>query len=373
MPRTDAQKEASRLNGCKGRGPATPEGRSRSRANALKHGLTATVVIPGEDADAVQGLADDLHRQLNPATELGGRIVDLIARHATCLGRCHRAVDARTAYNVRHAQESFDDARFDAAQALYDALETDPVASVRRLSRTVEGVDCLARGWRLVLGALLDGAPQEWYRHHVRRIDALQGRVPGEFPVARPTALALAVGGAFQDLEDADGAGLDPTERRYWAKTELMNWVLTEMERLEALRDALAADPVLALDRAEAGERALFDPSAEAERLRRYAGRAERGIYQALREYRRVEAEAAATPDEEATCDAPGSFCPEAPGADPAPESEPPVEAEPLAAVAPGAGLVAKGSAAFGFEPVARPVAAVAPSPRPAAAGPRAG
>jgi hypothetical protein len=356
-----------------GRGPVTTEGRSRSRANALKHGLTATVVIPIEDADAVHDLADDLHRRLNPATELGGRFVDLIARHAACLDRCHRAEDARLAYNVRHAEEAFDDSRFDEAQALYAALETDPVASVRRLSRTAEGVDCLARGWRLVLGALLDGAPQEWYRHHVRRIDALQGRVPGEFPVARPTALALAVGGAFQDLDETDGAGLDPTARRYWAKTELMNWILTEMERLEALRAELAADPVLALDRAEAGERALFDPSAEAERLRRYAGRAERGIYQALREYRLVEAEAAATPDEEATCEAPGSFCPEAPGAELAPEPSPVVGSEPPTAVAPGAGSVAKGSAAFGCDPPAGPVAAVAPAPRPAAAVPRAG
>ena len=73
------------------------------------------------------------------------------------------------------------------------------VAPVRWLDENLPG------GWGVVLGQLLDGAPEAWYRRHVDRIDALQGRTPGEFPAARATALALAVGGQFTDLAEQDG------------------------------------------------------------------------------------------------------------------------------------------------------------------------
>jgi hypothetical protein len=232
-----------------------------------------------------------------------------------------------------------------------------------------------------VLGELLDGAPEQWYRRHVARIDALQGRGPGEFPAARATALALAVGGDFSDLDEQDGAGLGRDDRKQWAKAELTEWVLCEIERLEALRAELAADPVVALDRAEARERALFDPSPEAARARRYEADTERGIFRTLAEFRRVEAEAAVTPGDDEGCEAPGSFRqgaePAAQEAEPPAEPSSPVKAEapvpPAAAVPVGAGQNVSGSAAFVFDPPAAPVASAPPAPRPAAAGPRTG
>lgn len=129
--------EAARLNGRKGRGPRTPEGKRRSARNALKHGLTAQAfaLLPGEDARAYQELLDGLARRYRPKDELAAHLVQ---RLASVMWRQQRAdrleAEVLTQLEQRHdssyiggyvpsSPHAWDAARFSAVQRQQARLE----------------------------------------------------------------------------------------------------------------------------------------------------------------------------------------------------------------------------------------------------------
>ncbi len=68
---TDKQTEANRLNAQKSTGPRTAAGKQRSRLNALKHGLRASMpVLPGEDPEELENLRESLREACQPADAL---------------------------------------------------------------------------------------------------------------------------------------------------------------------------------------------------------------------------------------------------------------------------------------------------------------
>jgi hypothetical protein len=78
---TPAQITANRANAQKSTGPISPEGKSASRFNALKHGLdAASVIIPGEDPAAYDALAADYRAEWDPATPSDNFHVDTMIR-----------------------------------------------------------------------------------------------------------------------------------------------------------------------------------------------------------------------------------------------------------------------------------------------------
>ncbi len=76
-------------------------------------------------------------------------------------------------------------------------------------------------------------------------------------------------------------------------KAALFERIDVEIAALKTHRETLDFETI-AIDRAEAGSRALFDASKSACLARRYEAEADRGFYKALKELRKVEAESAA-------------------------------------------------------------------------------
>src|SRR5262249_32747453 len=94
----------NRQNGQKSRGPRSPQGKARSRFNALKHGLKAkTVVLPGEDAQEYQGRLEAWIADLQPRHDVELPLVERAVTITWQLDRAERAEAARLASLIRAA------------------------------------------------------------------------------------------------------------------------------------------------------------------------------------------------------------------------------------------------------------------------------
>ena len=134
------QIEANRRNALKSTGPTTPEGKRRSRCNALRHGLTAETVIAAlEDSDDYQAfeaaVISDYDAELAVEREL-------VLRLASVLWRLRRATGIET--------------------ALFESVTENSRRHEHRLSRENLGEAAdLAERRRLFLGAVKESDAAE--------------------------------------------------------------------------------------------------------------------------------------------------------------------------------------------------------------------
>jgi hypothetical protein len=319
MPCSQAQLEANRRNArLHSTGPRTAEGKAISRRNSLKHGLTgAGVVLPTDDEAEVARRFEALEAELAPKSELARMLVNRVATLSLRMEHCAEHEAKNSAFRMRHAVEAFDDQRLAEVEKTLSWIATEPATAARRLRATPEGIDSLVADLERLRAGLAHPEGVRWDWTHCEHFHHLTGRRRLEVPVTRPRALSEAIEGNFRHLESADGAGLSDLERRCWAAGALVKMIGEEIEALKALRATLDHETI-ALDRAEAPHRAMFDTSPSATLLRKYEAAAERGFFRALRELREVQAETPEPPnlpaDPEVTEES-GSFLP----ADPAP------------------------------------------------------
>jgi hypothetical protein len=324
MATSDARTAANIANAKLSTGPKTEEGKERSRRNSLKHGLTgAGVVLPEEDVIEVSRRFDVLEEELAPANMMALILVQRIAMLSIRLERCVKQEASQIGEAMRAAPGHFDDRRMAEVEKMIDWIASEPATNARRLRLTPEGVDRLIKAW-LDLGEDLNlDSLSRWGYGQWQRLENLNGRRTEDFPVSRDGALCKMIWGDAEYLAPGEVDGLDDAARREWARYRLRERIASKVAELRALRETFDFEAI-AVDRAESGIRAMFDPSPEATLARKYEASAERGMYRALKELREVQNEAAEQPApvvttaEEVICEPLGSFLPE-PSRDSAP------------------------------------------------------
>ena len=295
-----ARVAANRQNALKSTGPKSAEGKAISRRNGLVHGLSGSgAVLLEDDAAEVARRVEALEADLQPRSPVG---VVMVARMAALSVRMEKAAGrelAAVAKNVRHASANHDEAMLDEADTWFEGLADDPRKNLRKLKRTPEGVDRLIEAWEDLRDELARDLATSWTADHLDRITLLTGKKTEKGRDSALGGLCRAINGDFAGLSKSDGAGLGDEARKAWAKAQLAGRIEAEIDALIAHRETLDLG-AFEQDRIEAPALALFDASKEATLARRYESEAHRGFFQALKEFRRAEAEFAERANAEA-------------------------------------------------------------------------
>jgi hypothetical protein len=107
MPTTSTRRQlASRANGALSKGPTSPEGKRKSSANSLRHGILAqTVVLEGESRSRFEALLDALTADHQPTTETETALVETLAvdrwRQMRCWSHQKASLDLAIAQQPR--------------------------------------------------------------------------------------------------------------------------------------------------------------------------------------------------------------------------------------------------------------------------------
>jgi hypothetical protein len=291
MPSSPARILANQANAQRSTGPKTLEGKAASRQNGFKHGLSGQgIVLPEEDADEVERRHQALQAELAPKSAMGQILVLQLATLSVKMERAAKQESAALASRVRHASEAFDDERFEQAEQLFATLADDPRRVLRKLRKSPEGVDRLLEAWGDLRRDLTRESRPCWAMEDLKLAGALLGLRPIDVAGSRLEALARANWGDVHGLADSEKFGPDQAQAgKAWARARLLERVDQAIAELQAHRASLDFDTI-AKDRAEAGDRALFDPSREATLARRYESEARRAFFKSLKEFREAEA-----------------------------------------------------------------------------------
>ena len=109
MPASEAQIRASKANGSTSKGPSTPEGKEKSRANSYKHGMTGSgIVLPEREAAEVKRRFAAFADELKPTGEVGKSLALHAARMSVRMERCAEHENAMLTERVRKALAEYE-------------------------------------------------------------------------------------------------------------------------------------------------------------------------------------------------------------------------------------------------------------------------
>lgn len=150
---TERQIRANRLNAAKSTGPRTATGKAAIARNAIRHGLTARlVVMTWEDAATFEALRQALHDELKPACVAATELVEHLA---ALLWRLHRssAYESALLAWISHQQAEMHDGDGMTLGEVFLPGDRRGLTNVSTSSRTAS-----VGAAQLQLGRTLDGA-----------------------------------------------------------------------------------------------------------------------------------------------------------------------------------------------------------------------
>jgi hypothetical protein len=197
---SQARLEANRRNAQKSTGPKTPEGKARSRANSIKHGLCSSVVV-SEDLALIQRRSDEYFDSLKPQNEYHCWLVDKIAVHSIRVDRVERMERRLRDKESLRAELSWDDDRRLEVEILGGMLARKPAETVESLRQTRHGCEWLLARWALLAHAADINLNNEWTEEQAAMAFDLMA-TPSAFRIGRKPGTSL----------DFDGNVLDKAE-----------------------------------------------------------------------------------------------------------------------------------------------------------------
>jgi hypothetical protein len=145
---SDRKVSANRANASHSTGPKSSAGKSKSKMNALKHGLRAEqVVIPGEDPRAFDAERAAWSADWQPRSHTRAILVERAAATSWRLRRCVRIEGMRLQQMSLRNMLGYDKLVADRIRASVDRLRTEPARAVAELLKDAHGINALRELW----------------------------------------------------------------------------------------------------------------------------------------------------------------------------------------------------------------------------------
>jgi hypothetical protein len=136
---TQSQIDANRRNAQKSTGPQTPAGRAAVRHNALKHGLTAEVLIPSrEEQPEFDRLCDAFEAEYQPIGPTEETLLEILVAATWRLGRARKAETGfflKRAIELSHESKDYRDLPANSRLAMIVDLDSAGPDTLVKISR----------------------------------------------------------------------------------------------------------------------------------------------------------------------------------------------------------------------------------------------
>ena len=261
---SEARIQANRRNSQKSTGPKTEEGRASSRRNALKHGLTATVVdLNIVDDSQPRSDGAGMSRETSPSRPAPHVwLSEQVVRVTGQIDRAQR-IEARLRDQAAwRAITAWDDDRKLDAEELGSKLARNPSTILARLRRTIHGCDWLITRWTWLARAVETNS-EGWTEAQTALAFHLLG-TPEEGrtgPIGNPADLTRSM---LNELEERRNLVDEADEiAQALAEADLVDVPTPELARLRRYEQALHRRLKWLLDelRTEAPSQPHLDPS----------------------------------------------------------------------------------------------------------------